>query len=98
MFLIRIVICFYTFTHTDVSIVFTDNSERSFLKELKKVIDLSDVVLEVLDARDPLGTRCTSIEEMVAKAGPNKHRVLILNKIGKLSTKVSARSTLVSLD
>ncbi|KAJ4886044.1 Guanine nucleotide-binding protein-like NSN1 [Raphanus sativus] len=58
-----------------------DNSESAFLKELKKVIELSDVILEVLDARDPLGTRCTSLEEMVARAGPNKHRVLILNKI-----------------
>ncbi|CAH8356327.1 unnamed protein product [Eruca vesicaria subsp. sativa] len=58
-----------------------DNSERAFRKELEKVIELSDVILEVLDARDPLGTRCTGMEDMVSKAGPNKHRVLILNKI-----------------
>ncbi|KAJ0244367.1 Guanine nucleotide-binding protein-like NSN1 [Hirschfeldia incana] len=58
-----------------------DNSERAFLKELKKVIELSDVILEVLDARDPLGTRCKDMEEMVAEAGPNKQRVLVLNKI-----------------
>ncbi|KAF8094634.1 hypothetical protein N665_0358s0016 [Sinapis alba] len=58
-----------------------DNSEGAFYKELKKVIELSDVILEVLDARDPLGTRCTSMEEMVTKAGPNKRLVLLLNKI-----------------
>ncbi|CAH8343569.1 unnamed protein product [Eruca vesicaria subsp. sativa] len=58
-----------------------DNSERSFLKELVKVIELSDVILEVLDARDPLGTRCTELEKMVSEAGPNKHHVLLLNKI-----------------
>ncbi|XP_009124541.1 guanine nucleotide-binding protein-like NSN1 [Brassica rapa] len=55
-----------------------DNSENAFKKELKNVIELSDVILEVLDARDPLGTRCNS---KVADAGPNKHHVLVLNKI-----------------
>ncbi|KAL0744227.1 hypothetical protein Bca4012_085740 [Brassica carinata] len=58
-----------------------DNSERAFYKELVKVIDLSDVILEVLDARDPLGTRCVDMERMVMQAGPNKHLVLLLNKI-----------------
>ncbi|XP_059296879.1 guanine nucleotide-binding protein-like NSN1 [Lycium ferocissimum] len=58
-----------------------DNSERAFYKELVKVIDASDVILEVLDARDPLGTRCLDMEKMVMKAGPEKHLVLLLNKI-----------------
>uniref|UniRef100_A0A1J3DCJ0 Guanine nucleotide-binding protein-like NSN1 n=1 Tax=Noccaea caerulescens TaxID=107243 RepID=A0A1J3DCJ0_NOCCA len=58
-----------------------DNSERAFYKELVKVIELSDVILEVLDARDPLGTRCIDMERMVLQAGPNKHLVLLLNKI-----------------
>ncbi|KAF2581642.1 hypothetical protein F2Q68_00002711 [Brassica cretica] len=58
-----------------------DNSERAFYKELVKVIELSDVILEVLDARDPLGSRCTDMERMVMQAGPNKHLVLLLNKI-----------------
>ncbi|KAJ9548007.1 hypothetical protein OSB04_020550 [Centaurea solstitialis] len=58
-----------------------DNSERSFFKELAKVIEASDVILEVLDARDPLGTRCGDMEKMVLRAGPDKHLVLLLNKI-----------------
>uniref|UniRef100_A0A1D1YAR9 Guanine nucleotide-binding protein-like 3 n=1 Tax=Anthurium amnicola TaxID=1678845 RepID=A0A1D1YAR9_9ARAE len=58
-----------------------DHSERSFYKELVKVIEVSDVILEVLDARDPLGTRCVDIEKMVLKSDPNKRVVLLLNKI-----------------
>lgn len=59
-----------------------DHSERAFYKELVKVIEASDVILEVLDARDPLGTRCLDMEKMVREAGHDKHLVLLLNKIG----------------
>ncbi|AQK64334.1 Guanine nucleotide-binding protein-like NSN1 [Zea mays] len=58
-----------------------DHSERSFYKELVKVIEASDVIVEVLDARDPLGTRCIDMEKMVRKADPSKRIVLLLNKI-----------------
>nr|KJB10125.1 hypothetical protein B456_001G186200 [Gossypium raimondii] len=57
------------------------NSDRAFYKELVKVIEASDVILEVLDARDPLSTRCIDMEKMVMKSGPDKHLVLLLNKI-----------------
>jgi len=44
-------------------------------------IDSSDVVVCVLDARDPLGTRCTSVEEYLRKEAPHKHLVFVLNKV-----------------
>lgn len=58
-----------------------ENSDRAFYKELVKVVEASDVILEVLDARDPLGTRCVDMEKMVMKSGYDKHLVLLLNKI-----------------
>lgn len=48
--------------------------------ELFKVIDSSDVLLEVLDARDPLGTRIAYVEKFIQRECPHKHVVLLLNK------------------
>uniref|UniRef100_A0A7N6FEW8 Guanine nucleotide-binding protein-like 3 n=1 Tax=Anabas testudineus TaxID=64144 RepID=A0A7N6FEW8_ANATE len=50
-------------------------------KHCTPVIDASDVVLEVLDARDPLGCRCPQLEEAVLKSEGNKKLLLVLNKI-----------------
>lgn len=48
-----------------------------------QVIQVSDVILEVLDARDPLGCRCPQVEQAVIQSGTNKKIILVLNKIGK---------------
>ncbi|KAJ3033340.1 Guanine nucleotide-binding protein-like 3 [Rhizophlyctis rosea] len=58
-----------------------DNSRKAYYKEFKKVVEGADVILEVLDARDPLGCRTRQIEEMIMAAGTNKRVILILNKI-----------------
>ncbi|KTG45564.1 hypothetical protein cypCar_00026011 [Cyprinus carpio] len=50
-------------------------------KKAKKVIEESDVILEVLDARDPLGCRCPQLEETVLKHEGKKKLLFILNKI-----------------
>ncbi|CAI9159616.1 unnamed protein product [Rangifer tarandus platyrhynchus] len=55
------------------------NPKRLYCQELKKVIEASDVVLEVLDARDPLGCRCPQVEEAIIRGGQKK-LVLVLNK------------------
>ncbi|KAJ0023749.1 hypothetical protein NQD34_003648 [Periophthalmus magnuspinnatus] len=55
------------------------NSKHYLCSELNKVIDASDVLIEVLDARDPLGCRCPQLEETVLQK--NKKLIFLLNKI-----------------
>ena len=50
----------------------------------EQVIEAADIILEVLDTRDPLGCRCPQVEQAVVQSGTNKKVVLVLNKIGKL--------------
>lgn len=57
-----------------------------------KVIDSSDVILHILDARDPLGTRCRSVEKYLKEEAPHKHLVFILNKCDLVPTKVAVSS------
>lgn len=60
-----------------------DTSRRAFFKEFKKVVEAADVVLQILDARDPIGSRSKLVEETVIAAQGQKKLVLVLNKIGK---------------
>ncbi|AAZ12806.1 GTP-binding protein, putative [Trypanosoma equiperdum] len=59
--------------------------------ELYKVIDSSDVVLYVLDARDPLGTRSAYLEDYMRKEKKYKHFVFILNKCDLIPLWATAR-------
>lgn len=47
-----------------------------------QVIEASDVILEILDARDPMGCRCPQLEEAVLKHKGKKRLLFVLNKIG----------------
>lgn len=67
-----------------------DNSKRAFMKEFKKVIESSDVILEVLDARDPMGCRCYDAERAIlASSGGLKRIVLVLTKVDMVPKEVA---------
>lgn len=60
--------------------MFEKGQSKRIWGELYKVIDSSDVVVQVLDARDPLGTRCYHLEKHLKEHCKHKHMVLLLNK------------------
>lgn len=60
--------------------LFDKGMSKRIWEELYKVIDSSDVLIYVLDARNPNGTRSKFLEDYLKKNCPNKHLVLVLNK------------------
>merc|ERR1711981_685586 len=52
----------------------------NFWRQVNSVIEEADIILHILDARDPEGSRCKKIEQAVANRG-DKKLVLVLNKI-----------------
>jgi len=54
--------------------------DRYLEHSYKNIIALCDVVLEVLDIRDPLATRSKEIDDCF-KENPDKKRIILLNKI-----------------
>jgi len=60
--------------------MFDKGQSKRIWGELYKVIDSSDVLVQVLDARDPMGTRSKYIEQTLKKNSPHKHMILVLNK------------------
>ncbi|KAK6102824.1 50S ribosome-binding GTPase family protein [Brugia pahangi] len=53
--------------------------QKQYASEVRKTVESADIIIEVLDARDPLGSRSRNVEESVLNAG--KRLVLLLNKI-----------------
>ena len=71
--------------------VFEKGLSKRIWEELYKVIDSSDVLLYVLDARNPEGTRTKSLEEHLKKNCPAKHLVFVLNKCDLVPTSVTQK-------
>lgn len=59
--------------------------------ELYKVIDSSDVIMQVLDARDPMGTRSPQLEKFLKTEKKHKHLIFILNKVDLIPNWVTQR-------
>lgn len=68
---------------------FRAGQSRRVWNELFKVLDSADVVLYVLDARDPQGTRSPYIERFLREEKPHKHLVFVLNKIDLVPIKLT---------
>ena len=69
--------------------IFKAGQSRRIHAELFKVIDSSDVVIQVLDARDPMGTRSQYLENFLKTEKKHKHLVFILNKCDLVPTWVT---------
>nr|AAI54311.1 Gnl2 protein [Danio rerio] len=69
--------------------IFKKGQSKRIWGELYKVIDSSDVIIQVLDARDPMGTRSQSIETYLKKEKPWKHLIFVLNKCDLIPTWVT---------
>ncbi|KAF9469566.1 NUC091 domain-containing protein [Collybia nuda] len=79
-------------THADYKEpIYAKGTSRRIYGELYKVIDSSDVILHILDARDPLGTLCESVLDYVKKEKSHKQVVLIINKCDLVPNWVTAR-------
>lgn len=77
------------FTQEAKDAIFHKGQSKRIWNELYKVIDSSDVVIHVLDARDPLGTRCESVEKYIRDECPHKHLIYVLNKCDLVPTWVA---------
>lgn len=69
------------FKQETLEVVFKAGQSKRIWNELHKVIDSSDILINVLDARDPQGTRCYQVEEFLKKEKPHKHIIFVLNKV-----------------
>ena len=71
--------------------IFGAGMSKRIWNELYKVIDSSDVVIQVLDARDPMGTRSSHIEKYMKSEKAHKHLIFVLNKVDLVPTWVTQR-------
>ncbi|GEQ69850.1 hypothetical protein JCM33374_g3525 [Metschnikowia sp. JCM 33374] len=77
----------YELSDAEIDRADVDKSRKAYDKIFKAVVDASDVVLYVLDARDPESTRSRKVEQAVLQAG-GKRLILVLNKVDLVPTDV----------
>ncbi|KAK0165306.1 hypothetical protein PV328_003832 [Microctonus aethiopoides] len=71
--------------------VMAAGQSKRIWNELYKVIDSSDIILQILDARDPQGTRSPHVEKYLKTEKPHKHLIFILNKVDLVPTWATQR-------
>ena len=78
------------YRHEKKDDLFLKGQSKRIWGEFYKVLDCSDVILHVIDARNVPGTRCTMVEKHIKNA-PHKHLVFVLNKIDLVPNWVAKR-------
>lgn len=71
--------------------VFSKGQSKRIWGELYKVLDCSDVVIQVLDARNVPGTRCEHVEKHIRKHAAHKHLIFVINKCDLVPNWVTKR-------
>jgi len=71
--------------------VFKKGQSRRIWSEMYKVLDCSDVVIQVLDARNVPGTRSAHIEDYLKKHAAHKHLIFVINKCDLVPTWVTKK-------
>lgn len=71
--------------------IYKKGQSKRIWGELYKVIDSSDVIVQVLDARDPMGTRSPHIETYIKKEKQWKQLIFVLNKCDLVPTWATKR-------
>jgi len=71
--------------------LFLKGQSKRIWGEFFKVIDCSDVILHIIDARNVPGTRCTMIERHIAKHASHKHLIFVVNKVDLVPNWVAKR-------
>lgn len=56
-------------------------AKKQFMKEFHKILEMADIIVEVLDARDPKTSRCREAEKILSTSAHEKKLILVLNKI-----------------
>jgi len=54
-------------------------------RQLWRVVEKSDVLIQIVDGRDPLFYRCADLDSFVKEVSPNKANILLINKSDYLS-------------
>ncbi|CAD8107405.1 unnamed protein product [Paramecium primaurelia] len=54
---------------------------KKYITQVKKVVEAADIILIILDARDPMACRCKHMEREILGMPGDKKIILVLNKI-----------------
>lgn len=71
--------------------MFLKGQSKRIWAELYKVLDCSDIVLHIIDARNVPGTKCNTISKHISKNAKHKHLIYVLNKIDLVPNWVAKR-------